>query len=80
MVDLSHYSVAQITYHPNRIQMVVGNIKSVNNLPPLLERLDTGLSIAHHKLNFKALRATMVNQCLACAGRLESKHCSFLSA
>lgn len=76
MVNMRHYSVAQITYHPNRIQMVVGNINSVNNLPPLLETLDTGLSGAHHKLEFEAWREAMVTECLASARKLESEHCS----
>ncbi|QDS73369.1 hypothetical protein FKW77_007170 [Venturia effusa] len=60
------------------IQMVASNVKAVNNLPLLLEKLDTCLISAPYKLQFEAWRATMITDCLASVERFESKHCSFI--
>ncbi|RDI80719.1 hypothetical protein Vi05172_g9399 [Venturia inaequalis] len=61
------------------IRLIVTNIKSISNLPPLLEKLDLGLVTAHHKLELTAWRPSMVSECLGLlAGKLHRQHCSFV--
>lgn len=71
--------VFRIADHIYRIRLIVTNIKSINNLPSLLEKLDLGLVTAHHKLELTAWRPSMVSECLGLlAGKLHRQHCSFV--